>query len=180
MKNRIRRMALSLVLSIALLVSFAAPALAANPTVAITVTAEVIAITNTQATWDIGTVALDAVVYFSTDGVQDDDWSAIENTGSVVVDVAIQGTDIAGTTYDWTLSTAAGSEAYSLYANDDDTPTVYDIEVKSSVYSDLATSFAVDDTKAWSMEFTAPSAFNAGDTGDEKSATITLVASASA
>lgn len=178
--KRFRRIALSLVLAVALLVSFAAPVAAANPTVAITVTAEVVAITNTQATWGVGTVALDAVVYFSADGNQDDDYSQIENTGSVAADVEIQGTDIEGGDYDWTLATAAGSEQYSLYANDDDTPTVYDIEVKSSTYSDLATSFAVDDTKDWSMKFTAPSAFNAADDGNEKSATITLVASASA
>ena len=180
MKNRIRRIGLSLVLAIALLVSFAGPAFAANPTVAITVTAEVVAITNTQSAWGIGVVDLDAVVYFSADGNQDDDYSQIENTGSVTCDVEIQGENIEGGDYDWTLATSAGSETYSLYANDDDTPTVYDIEVKSSTYTDLATSFAVDDTKDWSMKFTAPSAFNAADDGAQKSATITLVASASA
>ena len=175
-----RRLGLSLVLAVVLLLAVPLATMAANPTVAITVTAEVVAITNTQATWGIGTVALDAVVYFSATGSQDDDYSQIENTGSVAVDVEIQGENIEGGDYDWTLATAAGSETYSLYANDDDTPTVYDIEVKSSTYTDLATSFAVDDTKDWSMKFTAPSAFNAADDGAQKSATITLVASASA
>lgn len=175
--KKIRRVALSLVLAVALLVGFAGPALAANPTVAITVTAEVVAITNSKATWAIGTVLVDAVVYFSTDGTQDDDWSQIVNTGSTAVDIEIQGTDIEGGDYDWTLAAAAGSETYQLYANSEAAPTVYDVEVKSSSYVDLITNLAIDDTYDWSMEFTAPTAFNAADDGNEKSATVTLVAS---
>ena len=175
--KQFRRIALSLALTVALLGLFAVPAFAANPTVSITVTAEVVSITNTQATWAIGTVATDAVVYFSATGSQDDDYSQIENTGSVAVDVEIQGTDIEGGDYDWTLAAAAGSETYSLYANSESTPTVYDIEVKSSSYNDLTTNLAASGTYDWSMKFTAPSAFNAADDGNQKTATVTLVAS---
>jgi len=167
------------VLALALLAVLAVPAFAANPTVSITVTAEVVSITNDKATWAIGTVAVDAVVYFSTDGTQDDDWSTITNTGSVTVDVEIQGTNIEGGDYDWTLATAAGSEAYSLYANKAATPTVYDVEVKTSSCNDItaAAGLAADATNLWSMNFTAPTAFNAADDGNEKTATVTLVAS---
>jgi|GEM_PF-5466315 len=175
--TQLKRTALSLVLAVALVVAFTAPALGANPTVSITVTAEVVAITNTQATWGIGTVAVDAVVYFSATGAQDDDYSQIENTGSVAVDVEIQGTNIEGGDYDWTLAAAAGSETYSLYANKQATPTVYDVEVKSSTYVDIATNLAASGTNDWSMKFTAPTGFNAADDGNEKSATVTLVAS---
>ena len=177
--RKFRRIALSLVLAVALLASFVVPVAAANPTVSITVTAEVVAITNTQASWGIGTVAVDAVVYFSATGVQDDDYSQITNTGSVTVDVEIQGTDIEGGVYDWTLATAAASETYSLYANKQATPTVYDVEVKSSVYGDItaAGGLAALGTNDWSMKFTAPTGFNAADDGAEKSATVTLVAS---
>lgn len=177
--RRFRRLGLGLVLAVALLVAFAAPAMAANPTVSITVTAEVVSITNTQSTWGIGTVVVDAVVYFSATGAQDDDYSTITNTGSVTVDVEIQGTNFEGGSYDWTLATAAGSETYSLYANKQATPTVYDVEVKTSSYNDItaAAGLAADGTNTWSMKFTAPTAFNANDDGNEKTATVTLVAS---
>lgn len=175
--KKFRRIATSLLVAVTLLTVLVVPVAAANPTVSITVTAQVVSVTNTQSSWGIGTVALDAVVYFSADGNQDDDYSQIENTGSVAIDVEIQGTDIEGGDYDWTLATAAGSEQYSLYANDDGTPTVYDIEVKSSAYADLKGNLAVNATADWSMKFTAPTAFNAADDGNEKSATVTLVAS---
>jgi len=58
---RIRQLGLSLVLAVALLVVLAVPAFAANPTVSITVTAQVVAITNSQANWGIGVVDVNAV-----------------------------------------------------------------------------------------------------------------------
>lgn len=177
--RQFRRIALSLVLTMVLLTLFAVPAGAnGNPTVSITVTAEVIAITNTEDTWEIGVVAVDAVVYFSATGEEDVDYSRITNTGSVAVDVEIQGTNIEGGDYDWTLATTTGSEQYSLYANKQATPSTYDVEVKSSAYADIVTGLAAGGTNDWSMKFTAPTAFNASDDGAEKSATVTLVASA--
>lgn len=180
--RKFRKVALSLVLAVLLVVGLTVPLVAANPTVSITVTAKVVAITNTQSTWGIGTVEVDDVVYFSADGNQDDDYSQIENTGSVAVDVEIQGTDIEGGSYDWTLAASTGSEQYSLYCNNETQPTSYTIEVKSSTYNDICTALPAtgSDTCDWSMKFTAPTAFNANDDGAEKTATVTLVASASA
>lgn len=175
--RKFRRIATSLLVAVTLLAMLVVPVAAANPTVAITVTAQVVSITNTQSSWGIGTVALDAVVYFSATGSQDDDYSQVENTGSVAVDVEIQGTDIEGGDYDWTLAAAAGSEIYSLHANSEGTPTVYDVEVKSSVYNDLTTNLAISGTYDWSLKFVAPTAFNAADDGAQKSSTLTLVAS---
>ena len=175
--RKLRRVALSLVLAAVLLVALAAPVAAANPTVTISVTAQVVSITNSQATWTIGVVAVDDIKYFSVDNLQDDDYSQITNTGTVACDIEIQGTDVEGGDYDWTLASAAGSEQYSLYANSESTPTVYDVEVKSSSYNDLTTNLAVDGTYDWSMKFTAPTGFNAADDGEAKSATVTLVAS---
>ena len=176
--RKMRRIGLSLVLAVLLTLGLVAPAMAANPTVSITVTAQVVSITNSQANWAIGVVAVDAVVYFSATGAQDNDYSLITNTGSVTEDVEIQGTNIEGGSYDWTLATAAGNQTYSLYANKLATPTVYDVEVKSSDYVDItaAGGLAADAENAWSMKFTAPSAFDAADDGAEKSATVTLVA----
>jgi hypothetical protein len=179
--RKIRRLGLSLVLAVLMLVGLTVPALAAgNPTVAITVTAQVISITNDKDAWAIGTVAVDTVVYFSTNGAENDVWSTITNTGSVTVDVKIQGTNIEGGAYDWTLATAAGNQTYSLYANLAATPTVYDVEVKNApTYSTItaAAGLTKTSTNKWSMKFTAPNEFNASDAGAEKTATVTLVAS---
>lgn len=177
--KRFRRIALSLVLAVALLVVFALPAGAANPTVSITVTAEVVSITNSQAAWDIGTVALNAVVYFSETGAQDDDYSRITNTGSVAVNVAIQGTNIEGGAYDWTLATGAGNQTYSLYANTPSGGATYSVEVKTSGYVNIVSNLPAtgSDTYDWSMKFTAPNEFNVLDDGLDKTATVTLVAS---
>jgi len=172
-------MGLALTLAVLMVLSLTIPAFAgSNPTVAITVTAEVVSITNDKDTWGIGTITVDAVVYFSATGTEDDDYSQIENTGNVAVDVEIQGTDIEGGDYDWTLSNTgtAGSETYALHANSEATPAVYDVIVKSESYTDICTNLAASGTYDWSMKFTAPTAFNAADDGLEKSSTVTLVA----
>jgi hypothetical protein len=174
-----KRRLLAIVLAVSLLVSLLFPvvALAADPTVTITVSALTIAITNTEDTWAIGPVEVDATAYFSADNSQDDNYSQIENTGNVAEDIEIQGTDFEGGAYDWTLAAAAGDQTYSLYANSEGAPTVYDVEVKSSSYNDLTTNLTATDTYDWSMKFTAPSAFNGSDAGANKTATVTLVAS---
>jgi hypothetical protein len=175
MKKRLLAVMLVAVMAVSLL--FPVVASAADPTVTITVSAVVVSITNTQDTWAIGPVLVDAVVYFSADGNADVDYSQIENTGNVAVDVEIQGTDAEGGAYDWTLAAAAGDKAYSLYANSEGAPTVYDVEVKSSSYVDLTTDLAALGTYDWSMKFTAPTDFDAADAGANKTATVTLVAS---
>jgi len=158
-------------------VLLAGSALAANPQVNITVSAAVIAITNNKADWAMGVVEVNDIVYFSVDGTQNNTWSQVNNTGNVAVDIEIRGTDIEGGDYDWALNTTTGSEIYSLYANSEAAPTVYDVEVKSSGYGNLTTNLGTSTTYDWSMKFTAPTAFNASDVGTEKTATVILVAS---
>lgn len=149
--------------------------LAADPEVAITITAELVAMTNTQATFAIGTVeAGDGATKWGSS----DTYSTAENTGSVAIDIELQGENIEGGVYDWTLAAAAGDKIYQLYANSDHS-TTYNIEVKSSAYTDLTTSLAADATWTWSMEFTPPTIFDAADAGAEKTSTLTLVASKS-
>ena len=169
-------MALALV---ATLIVPSAVVFAADPEVAITVQAECISITNTQATWTVSTpLAVDTVVYFSANDVQDDDYSQIENTGNATVDVEIQGTDLAGTPA-WVLATATGADTYSLYANKLATPTAYDVEVKKTAYVDItaAAGLAASATNDWSMKLTAPSSFGGTEDGTNKTGTVTLVAS---
>ena len=178
--RKIRRLGLSLVLAVLVLVGLTVPALAAgNPTVSITVVAEVVSITNDKDTWGIGIVTLDAVVYFSTNGAQDDDWSTITNTGSVAVDIAIQGTDIEGGSYDWAISATgvAASETYGLNATAGNGTGAYSTIVRKTPFNNLATALAAKATWGWSMLFKAPTAFNANDDGAQKTSTLTLVAS---
>jgi hypothetical protein len=174
--------ALALVLT-TMLTLVAGPVGAANPTVTITVNAATVSITNNKATWNItdlvGAVNVDDIVYFSTDGLIDDDWALILNTGNVAVDIAIQGTDFTQAlgAYNWTLAAATGASTYSLYANYNGTAT-YNIEVKrAAAYNDIRTGLAAANNHNWSMKFTAPSGFNAADDGAAKTAIVTLVAS---
>jgi len=168
-----KKLLITIVLVVALVVSFATPVLAADPEVAITITAELVAITNTQASFAVGTVeAGDGATKWGAS----DTHSQVENTGSVACDVELQGTDIEGGDYDWTLGASAGDKIYQLYANSDHS-TTYNIEVKSSSYTDLTTDLAVDATWTWSMQFTPPTIFDAADAGAQKSSTLTLVAS---
>ena len=176
-----RRFLVSLALALMLVATIATPVLAADPTVTITVSAKIVAITNTHDAWNIGPIEIDDIVYFSATGAQDDDYSQVENTGNVPVDVEIQGTNCEGGAYDWTLANTggAGDQIYTLFANSEATPTVYDVRVKSASYVDLCTNLddSVADTYDWSMKFTAPTAFHGSDAGANKTATITLVVS---
>lgn len=153
---------------------------AANPEVAITVTARIVAITNTQATWTVDTpIAVDGVVYFSATDAADPDYSQVENTGNCTVDVEIQGTDLAGTPT-WTLAATTAADQYTLHANTVGAPTVYTLEVKKTAYNDLKAGLASASTYVWSMMLTAPSSFGGTEDGNTKTGTVTLVASKSA
>jgi len=180
-----RKLLLSSLLAVTLLLALVAPALGANPTVTITVNAATVSITNSKDTWNItdlvGAVNADDIVYFSADGTKDDDWSTITNTGNVAVDVEIHGTDLTQElgAYNWTLGAATGANQYSLYATNDTSAPNYDTEVKSSAYDDICTGLAPLGTCKWSMKFTAPSTFDENDDGAAKKATVTLVASQS-
>ena len=173
-----RRLGLSLMLAVLMLVGLTVPALAQNPTVTITVNAATVSITNSHATWNItalvGAVNVDDIVYFSATGDQDDGYSQIVNTGNVAVDIEVQGTNFEGGAYDWTLAAATGVETYSLYANNGSQGATYGVEVKSAVYNDICTSLAASNNWNWSMKFTAPSGFNGNDDGSAKTATVTL------
>lgn len=174
-----KRLALALVL-VAVLVLWAVPVAATNPTVTITISAQVVSITNSEATWAIGQVVVDESKYFSADNSQDDNYSTITNTGNVAVDIEIQGTNFVASnvSLNWTLAAAAGNQTYSLYANSGNGSATYDTEVKNAAaYNDIVANLAVDSTYVWSMNLTVPSWFNPEDDGASKSATITLVAS---
>jgi len=173
--RKFRRMGLSLVLAVVLLVSFTVPAMAGNPTVAITVTARVISITNSQNQWPVGIVAPSDTPKWG----DDDTHSEIENTGNADVHVRIQGTDLVdqvNTDYNWTLAASGdpGDQAYGLKA----TGTEYNIIVKKEADTpgDITTDLAPAGKVTWSMTMYVPTAFHGDDGGGEKQATVTLIA----
>jgi hypothetical protein len=137
------------------------------------------AITNSQSAWAMGYVQVNDVRYFSAGGAQDDDYATVTNTGTCPVNVAIQGLDMEGGAYDWTLASAAGNQTYSLYANSGNGSSTYNTEVKKSSYSNLCAALVVNGTYLWSMKFTAPTIYSPSDDGAQKTTTVTLVATAS-
>lgn len=156
---------------------FAIPAMATNPVVTITVTAGILSITNTQDTWAIGYATPSEVVYFSSNGSEDDDYSTANNTGNIAVNIELQGVDFNGS-FPWTLGAASGNQTYSLFANSGNGTSTYDIEVvKTTGFNNLVDNLTVGTLYNWSMKFTAPSLFNVADDLAQKSATVTLVAS---
>lgn len=171
------RLIIGLIIALMMVLIPVTGVMATNPTVAMTVTAGLLTITNSENSWALGYAVPNEVIYFSATNAQDDDYSMVINTGNMAVDVEIQGTNFEGGAYDWTLAASAGNQIYSLYANKSGTPTVYDTEVKSSGYNKLTTNLSASANITWSMKFTAPNAFHASDNGAEKSATVTLVAS---
>ena len=179
MRN-LRRTALSLVLAVALLGAMAVPAFASNPTVSITVSAQLVSITNSKTTWEIGVVAVNGTAYFSANNAKDNTWSRITNTGNVDVTVKISGGNfVAGNvSYNWVLAGTAGDQAYSLYANSDEGET-YDVEVDTAGTNTLKAGLTKGSHHDWSMLFTAPTAFHVDDDGLDKSASVTLVTSKS-
>ena len=174
MKNRLIALVASLLLIVALVLPMAVHAV--NPVVTITVTAQVVAITNSQNTWAMGTIAENSIIYFSANNLEDDNYSMVTNTSNVAVDIEIQGVTIEGGAYDWTLAAVSDNQTYQLYANSGNATATYDIEVKSAAYNDLIANLAVDSVYFWSCNFTAPTAFHPDDDGIQKSGTITLVA----
>jgi hypothetical protein len=174
--KKLKFLLLAPIVIIALVLSLTTPALAVNPQVTITVTAGVVSITNTQANWALGYATASEVIYFSATGAQDDDYSTANVTGNINVDIEIQGTDFDGS-YPWILGATSDAEQYSLYANSTNGSATYNIEVKSSSYTNLVEDLAPNILYVWSMKFTAPSSFDANEDMAEKSATVTLVAS---
>jgi hypothetical protein len=175
--KKIRMLFVALVLALVLVFSLAIPAMATNPIVTITVTAGIVSITNTQANWALGYAVPSEVIYFSADGLEDDNYSTANNTGNLAVDIEIQGVDFDGS-YPWTLGAASGNQTYSLYANSGNGTSTYNTEVvKTTGFNDLVSNLAKGCQYVWSMKFTAPNLFNAADDLAQKSATVTLVAS---
>jgi hypothetical protein len=150
--------------------------------VTITATPTYIALTNSQATWTMGTIVENTTYYWTADGLvpaeplSDGDMkSTITNTGSVTEDIDIKCANFTGGT-PWTLSA-------------DETPGVNEINLRAGITGmatraamvqvensdkELVNSLAASGTKMWCMEFESGTFTD----GVPKSGAVTLTASA--
>ena len=74
-----KKIILSILLALILVGSIVYPVSAQDPTVSITVTAQVVSITNTRSSWALGTLSEHAMRYFSDDGAENQTYSRIDN-----------------------------------------------------------------------------------------------------
>lgn len=103
----------------------------------------------------------------------------ITNTGTVPVDVTVQGQDLAGgdDTWDLTDDASIGENIYGLEAGLDDADDLFDIVVKESVANTLVTNLAISGTQAWGLKLYMPSSVTGYD-GQQMTGNVTLVGSA--
>lgn len=130
-------------------------------------------ITNAPGTYGFGTVAVGGTANTSIN------YFTITNTGSVAVDVTIQGTDATGGDDTWTLSDTAtpGENIYGLKAGLDDGDDSFDVVVKKNTpYNTLVSNLAEDATQDWGLKLWMPTSLSGYD-NQQMTATITLVAS---
>jgi hypothetical protein len=179
-----KRILVTLILVLALVLTQAMPALAATSAdVTVTATPTYIAMTNSEPSWAIGTVAASFDSYFWTaDGLvpaeplaDGDMKSIITNTGSVAEDIDIKCANFTGGV-GWTLSA-------------DQTPNLNEVSLRAGITGmanraamvqvvngdlELVNSLASSGTKMWCMEL------ETGTFGDGvgKSGTVTVTASA--
>ena len=163
---------LSIVLALMLLVVFAVPIFAdTTQDVTITATPTYIALTNSEASWPVGTVIASTAYWWTADGnapapepfEADDMKSTITNTGSVAEDIDIKVAAFTGGD-GWTIST-------------DDTPVEGEISIRAGVTAteneaamvqvittdtELTGSLASLGTIKWCMEMETPASFTDG------------------
>ena len=130
-------------------------------------------ITNSPSSYGFGTLEVSSTALTGLD------YFTITNTGSVTVDVTIQGTDATGGDDTWTLADdgSPGTNIYALKAGlDGGDYTV--IVKKTATYNTLKSGLAASATQDWGLKIWMPTALSGYD-NNQMTATITLVASAS-
>ena len=177
-----RKAILSIALALMLLVVFAVPIFAATTAdVTITATPTYIALTNSEASWPVGTVVASTAYWWTADTnppaepfVDGDMKSTITNTGSVAEDIDIK------------VAAFTGGDGWAI--STDDTPVEGEISIRAGVTGtaneaamvqvittdvELTGSLASLGTIMWCMEMETPASFT---DGVAKSGTVTLTA----
>jgi hypothetical protein len=130
-------------------------------------TEQTIGISQTPATWSIGSVA-EGGNY--TTGIT---WGNLTNTGTEAIDVAISMGNMTSGNYTWVISdtATAGNMTFGMKAGN---TTSYSTIVKGSEpYNTLVSDLAGGNSWLWGMQFFAPTVFM---DGNEKSGNVTLTA----
>jgi hypothetical protein len=184
MKKKVLLKVGAIILALALCLGLAVPALAAtSATVTITATPTYIAMTNSEASWAVGTVAVSSTYWWTSDDlapeepfVDGDMKSTITNTGSVAEDIDIKVANFTGGD-GWTISTDDSPEEGEISLRAGITGTANEGAMVQMITSDseLVDNLASSGTKKWCMEMETPSSFT---DGAEKTGTVTLTASA--
>ena len=135
-----------------------------------TVTAQNVALYIDDATISYGSLATSGRASTTSDGVNDT--QAVGNSGNVVADFAVQGTDSAN----WTLESAIGTNQYThrLSTTTSDTTPQWK-EIAAGSYLTVTTSVAVNTTSSMDFAIQLPSATTFYDS---QSVNITVQASA--
>ena len=156
---------------------------AANTAVVeITATGSYVSITNSNATWAMGTIS-NQTDYWWNGGSVDPGWpladsnctSTINNTGSVDVDITIQGTNFTGGTQ-WTLAAAGGADEVALKVGTSGvTDELNMTTINGTAGQSLTTGLTWNGTTTimWEMMIESPTSFT---DGEAKSANVTLTA----
>jgi hypothetical protein len=184
MKRKALSKLLGVVLALAMCFGVAVPALAAtSATVTITATPTYIAMTNSEATWAVGTVAASSTYWWTSDDlapaepfVDGDMKSTITNTGSVAEDIDIKVANFTGGD-GWTISTDDSPDEGEISLRAGITGTANEAGMVQVITSDteLVDNLASSGTKLWCMEMETPASFT---DGAEKTGVVTLTASA--
>jgi hypothetical protein len=128
------------------------------------------AITNSPSEFDFGLVEVNTATNTTIN------YFTLTNSGDCQIDVTIQGTDMAGGGFTWTLSDTAtqGNMICGFKAGLDDADDNFDIVVrKTATYNYLVENLGVSATQGWGLQLLSPTVYNDGNT---KAGTITVTA----
>jgi len=184
-KNRRIKLAATLASILALTIVWATPAFAADSAdVTVTATPTYIALTNSEATWALGTVAASTTYWWTADGNEPDPnetyeaadmKSTITNTGSAAEDIDIEATDFTGGV-GWTLDDAAVDADQVMLGwqiTGGSTGTINYME-SADAAAELKDDLASSGTVKWMMQLKTGTFTD----GDAKSCTVTVSARA--
>lgn len=174
----------AIALALVTFLGIAVPALAAtDATVSITATPTYIAMTNSEASWAVGTVAGSSTYWWTSDTTAPDEpftdgdmKSTITNTGSVAEDIDIKVAAFTGGD-GWTISIDDSPDEGEISLRAGITGTANEAAMVQVITTntELVDNLASSGTKLWCMEMETPATFT---DGAEKTGTVTLTASA--
>lgn len=167
-----KRLVISVVLAVALLVVPVSGALAATDTVTVTATPSYVSISNSSGSFDFG-VIIESSTPNTTTG-----YFTVTNNSTVTIDLTIGCSGWSGTTA-WTYG-AAGADAGQLKASSTNGGTGgstgagnYDLTVPSGSSVLMCDDLSSGTNPAWELQLDAPTSFNHGY---QQTTTVTLTA----